>query len=297
MLAAHKSFGRPVIFAGGSWNWCGHFPENYYTELTTKVSIDACRKNGVDAAMMTLWFDDGCDAHVFSNLYALSYMAELCYYENPDEALLDSRFAATTGSTRKYFRELTAFHNKLGGAEDYPIYSNRFLGKPLFWQDVLEGLFDSHLIGNDMSAHYAYYAEQYKNAPKDKYAYIYEYAVQIFTYMAAKCRVGEKLHPAYQAKDTAVLREILEVDLPALLKEARAMHKAHKELWYKTNKAIGFSVLDRRYAGNTTRIETAIERLGEYLDGKLPSLPELEDRRLFKGIAGFIKYHHILQQP
>ncbi len=297
MLSHHKAFGRPTIFAGGSWSWCGHFPENYYTELTTKVSIEACRKHGVDSAMMTLWFNDGHDAEIFANLYALSYMAELCYYKDPDEALLDSRFAATTGANRKYFRELTAFHNKLGGAEDYPVYAKRFLGKPVFWQDILEGLFDSHLIGNDMSAHYASYAEMYKNAPKDRYAYLYEYAVQVFTYLSAKCRVAEKLYPAYQAGDTATLRRLLDVDLPTLLEESRAMHKAHKEIWYKNNKPIGFAVLDVRYAGNTARIETAIERLGDYLNGKLSSLPELEEPRLNKGINGFIRYKRILQQP
>ncbi len=297
MLSHHKAFGRPVIFAGGGWCWCGHFPENYYTELTTKHSIEACRRHGVDAAMMTLWLGEGEDSEIFSNLYALSYMAEICYHKDPDENLLDSRFTATTGASRHYFRELTAFHNKPGGAEDYPVYSNRFLGKAVFWQDVSEGLFDSHLIGKDMSAHYASYAEMYKNAPKDRYSYLYKYAVQVFTYLSAKCRVAERLYPAYQAGDTETLCELLTLDLPTLLKESRAIHKAHKEIWYKNNKPIGFAVLDIRYAGNSARIETAIERLGDYLDGKLTSLPELEEPRRYKRINGFLRYKKIIQQP
>ena len=247
--------------------------------------------------MMTLWLNDGAEGELFSNLYALSYMAELCYNREPSEVLLDSRFFATTGADRTFFRELAGYHNKQGGKDAYPVYSKRFLGKPVFWQDILEGLYDSHLIGKDMSAHYEALAAYYEKAPEDRYGYLYRYAVRIFSYLAAKCRVAEKLYPAYQAGDTAVLRVLYEVDLPALLVEARAVHAAHKEVWYRNNKAIGFSVLDRRYAGNTARVESTIERLGAYLDGQLPELCELCEPRLHKSLYGFVPFSKILQQP
>jgi hypothetical protein len=296
MMAYHNAFGHPTIFAGGSWSWCGHFPENYYTEIATSASIAACRRHGIRDAMMTLWLNDGAEGELFANLYALSYMAELCYCKEPTEAYLDARFRATTGADRTFFRELAGYHNKQGGADMYPVYSKRFLGKPIFWQDVLEGLYDSHLIGKDMSAHYAALAAYYETAPKDRYSYLYRYAVRVFSYMAAKCRVAEKLHPAYRAGDTNTLRTLYEVDLPALLAEARAVHKAHKEVWRRSNKAVGFGVLDRRYAGNIARVETAIERLGEYLAGKLDSLPELEEPRLGKSLYGFVPFSKIVQQ-
>ena len=297
MMAYHNAFGRPVIFAGGSWSWCGHFPENYYTEIATSASIAACRRHGIDAAMMTLWLNDGAEGELFANLYALSYMAELCYRAEPTEACLDARFRATTGGDRTFFRELAGYHNKQGGADMYPVYSKRFLGKPIFWQDTLEGLYDSHLIGKDMSAHYAVLAAYYETAPEDRYSYLYRYAVRVFSYLAAKCRVAERLYPAYQAGDTATLRDILEKDLPALLTESRAMHAAHKAVWHVSNKAVGFAVLDRRYAGNTARVESAIERLGGYLAGELDALPELEEPRLNKSLYGFVPFSKIVQQP
>ena len=148
-----------------------------------------------------------------------------------------------------------------------------------------------------MSAHYAALAEHYKAAPEDRYSYIYRYAVRVFSYLAAKCRVAEKLYPAYQAKDTAALRALYEVDLPALLAEARTIHAAHKEVWKHSNKPIGFAVLDRRYAGNTARVESAIERIGEYLNGGIDSLPELEEPRLGKSLYGFVPFSKIVQQP
>lgn len=297
MMSYHNAFGHPTIFAGGSWSWCGHFPENYYTEIATSASIAACRRHGIHDAMMTLWLNDGCEGELFANLYALSYMAELCYREEPDEAWLDGRFAATTGANRALFRELGAYHNKPGGADAYPVYGKRFLGKPIFWQDVLEGLYDSHLIGNDMSAHYAALAVRYENAPEDRYTYLYRYAACVFSYMAAKCRIAERLYPAYRVGDADTLRALYKTDLPLLLDKARAVHGAHKAVWHKTNKAVGFGVLDRRYAGNTARVETAIERLGDYLEGRLPDLPELEEERLGKSLYGFVGFRNIVQQP
>ncbi len=297
MLAHHVAFGRPVIFAGGSWSWCGHFPENDYMEIATSASLAACRRHGIRDAMMTLWLNDGAEGELFSNLYALSYMAELCYCENPTEARLDSRFAATTGASRKYFHDLGGYHNKFGGADVYPQYSKRFLGKPIFWQDVLEGLYNSHIFGRNMSEHYAALAKKFREAPEDSFSYLYRYAERVFAYLAAKSRVCERLHTAYRSGSKPVLREILEVDLAALLTEARAVHKAHKQVFRRTNKEIGWAVLDRRYAGNTARIETAIERVSDYLDGVIDSLPELEAPSLEKYLYGFVPFSKIVQGP
>ena len=297
MLSHHCAFGRPVIFAGGSWSWCGHFPENDYTEIATSASIAACRRHGVDSAMMTLWLNDGAEGEIAPNLYALSYMAELCYNAEPSEELLDSRFKAVTGASRKYFHDLGGYHNKFGGADAYPVYSKRFLGKPVFWQDVLEGLYDSHLIGNNMSEHYAALASEFENAPEDNYSYLYRHAVRVFSYLAAKCRVSERLYPAYKAGDTDTLRRLYEKDIPELLSESRKVHASHKEIWKTEKKPVGFAVLDRRYAANSARIETAIERIGEYLDKKIDALPELEEARLNKSLYGFVPFSKIVQGP
>ena len=297
MMAHHVAFGRPVIFAGGSWSWCGHFPENDYTEIATSASIAACRRHGIRAAMMTLWLNDGAEGELFSNLYALSYMAELCYCEAPTEARLDARFAATTGASRKYFHDLGGYHNKFGGADVYPRYNKRFLGKPIFWQDVLEGLYNSHIFGRNMSAHYAALAEEYRQAPEDRFSYIYRYAERVFAYLAAKSRVCERLHTAYRSGNRDALRDVVETDLAALLQESRAVHAAHRSVWRRTNKEVGWAVLDRRYAGNTARVVTAIERVGEYLDGVIDSLPELEEPSLEKYLYGFVPFSKIVQQP
>ena len=295
MLAYHKMFDRPTIFAGGSWSWCGHLPENDYMEIATRASLEACRRHGVDSAMMTIWLNNGAECPLFASLYCLSFMAELCYRGNPSEEELAARFAATTGADRAFFHDMGGYQNEFGDAEAYPVYSKRFLGKATFWQDPLEGLFDTHHIGHERSKHYAALAERFAAAPKDAYSYLYRFSERIFAFLSVKCRVAERLHPAYQAGDRDTLTAICREDLPALLALGREVHALHAEVWGKSYRSIGWAVLDRRYGGMTSRIETAIARLTDYLDGKVDTIPELEDARLYKGISGFLRFNQLVQ--
>lgn len=54
----------------------------------------------------------------------------------------------------------------------------------------------------------------------------------------------------------------------------------------KTCSPFGWSRLDLRYGGLTARLETAVHRLGQYLDGSLSELPELEVHRYEKDRSG-----------
>ncbi|GFI45399.1 hypothetical protein IMSAGC019_00710 [Lachnospiraceae bacterium] len=54
----------------------------------------------------------------------------------------------------------------------------------------------------------------------------------------------------------------------------------------KTCSPFGWSRLDLRYGGLAARLETARYRLGQYLDGDLPGIPELEAPRYVKDRRG-----------
>ena len=286
MLSMHKAFGRPVIFAGGAWNWSGHFPENDYAEIATKASLAACRRHGVTSAMMTLW---GSECPMGACLYALSYMAELCYRGEPDEATLASRFAATAGGDRAFFHDMGGYHNEFGTAEDYPVYSRRFLGRALFWQDVMEGLFDTHLFEKAKSPHYAALAERMKAAPADGWQSLYGFAADVFSFLGVKCRIAERLYPAYTEGDRKTLAAIASEELPALLTLAKTVRASHRRIWEEERKPIGWSSYDRRYGALIARIEGAMLRLSDYLEGRVDTLEELDEGRLPKGVNGFLR--------
>ena len=294
MMAMHKALGRPVIFAGGAWNWCCHFPENDYSEIATTASLEACRRHGITSAMMTLW---GTECPIDATLYALSFMAEKCYRKDPDAETLAARFHATTGGDRAVFHDMGGYHNEFGTAEDYPIYGRRFLGRALFWQDVMEGLFDVQLMQKAKSPHYAALAKRMADAPNDGYRLLYDHAARVFEFLAVKCSVAERLYPSYKEGDTATLRSILDRDLPALLAAARAVHASHRAVWRTERKSLGWAPYDRRYGGLIARIETAILRLSDYLEGRVPTLEELDEGRLPKSVNGFMRPSQIYLEP
>ncbi len=294
MLKKHTELDRDIIFAGGVWSWIGHFPENDYALETTRFSLDACRKNNVRNAMMTIWFNDNAECDIFANLYGLSFTAELCYNKDADEKIFYSRFHACTGGCGQAFDDMKQYHNIFDGKETYEAFQARFLGKPLFWQDIMMGLYDSHLVNRPISGHYKKYAEQMKNAPNDKWDYLYEFAAAAFDYLAVKCEIAEKIVSAYKANDKATLAHISEALLPSLYEKTREVHRLHKEMWFRNLKPFGWNVLDLRYGGVEARCISAKERIDDYLCGKINVIEELEEERLPKGLGGFSRYDSIV---
>jgi len=292
MLEKCMALGRKVIFAGATWSWIGHFPEHNYMMESNKFSINACRKTGVKEVMETVWFNDNAECPLIANLFGLSYIAELIYRVDPTEDELRSRFEACTGGDYDAFYEMSRYHDTFTKEEleNYKAYETRFRGKPYFWQDVLEGLYDTHLYEKPMSAHYAACAEKMRSYKSERFAELYNYAVCVFEYLSVKCEVGERIAPAYKNGDRAALRELADATLPRLIELTKRVHLVHRDIWDAYNKVFGWSNMDVRYGGVAARCETAIMRINAYLDGRLDSLDDLAEVRLDKPFSGFSHY-------
>ena len=294
MMKKHNELGRKVIFAGGNWGWIGHFPEHNYMMSTLKFSLDACRNNDVREAMLTVWCNDNAECDSFANLFGISYFAEIAYDKDASHEKLRSRFEAISGGDYELFYKMSYYHNDFENESDYPKYSSRFLGKPLFWQDILGGLYDTHLFKKKMSSHYAATAQEFAGkADKDRWGYLYEYAYLVFDYMATKTLIAESLYPAYHAGDREKLAEIRDRLLPALKEKTVALHEHHRRIWFMNNNVIGWQNLDTRYGGMASRCDTAILLLNAYLGGEIDRIEELDEPRLNKGLSGFIHYSSI----
>jgi len=293
MLEKHIGLNRRVIYCGGTWSWIGHFPEHNYTYDNTEFGLRACRKHGVREAMTTIWSNDNAESDLFADLFGLSFTAELVYDKDASKEKQKERFEACTGAIYDSFYAMSLYHNKFEDGEEYSRYSKRFLGKPLFWQDIMEGLFDTHLFERPMSPHYKACAERMKGYLGGKWGYLTEYAYLAFEYLATKTEIAENLVPAYKRGDRETLRRISAELLPLLKEKTIALHKSHKAAWFKNNKIVGWQNLDIRYGGVAARCDTAKELIDLYLDGVADSIEELEVERLEKDLSGFIHYSGI----
>jgi len=293
MLKIHNQLGKKVIFAGGLWSWIGHLPEHNYTMETTRFSLNACRKNNVREAMATVWFNDNAECPLFANLFGLSFFAELCFDPDPSEEKLRARFEATSGGDYDAFYSMSFYHNTFGKDDTYPRFHDRFFGKALFWQDVLEGLYDSNLFKKPMSAHYIACEQKMAGYRGGAWDSLYRFAEQIFSYLAVKTTIAEQLVPAYKSGDRETLAKIANELLPALKEKVAALALTHRTLWMAERSMIGWCHLDYRYAGVGARCDTAIYLLNRYLNGEDEKIDSLEEVRLDKEVRGFTAFARI----
>ena len=299
MLESHKATGHHVIYAGGLWGWIGHFPEHHYAMRNCRFALNACRKHGVTEAMITIWTNDNAECDLFANLFGLSFFAECCYNDNLTWDVQKERFEACTGGDFDAFYEMSNYHNdfadetRFDGNEGKD-YRFRYMGKPLFWQDVLEGLYDTHLYTRPMSGYYADCAARMKASLQknegSRWEYLYNFAYLVFDYLSAKTAVAERIVPAYNAGDRDTLAVIARDELPALIAKTEAVHEAHREMWFDGRNMIGWCNLDIRYAGVAARCKTAKLLLERYLDGKIDAISSLAETRLEKKPTGFSHY-------
>jgi hypothetical protein len=247
--------------------------------------------------MTSLWLNDNAECDILACLWGLSYFAERVYDADADEEKLRARFAATTGGNPDAFFDMSLFHNSFGGeGDDYEgkRWGLRFIGKALLWQDVLEGLYDATLYRKPMSDHYLAAAQKMRTyLDGGAWDGLYEYAAKILDLLAEKTYIAERLRPAYQAGDRATLAEIADVRLPALAKKAQAARLAHRDRWFAMLKTIGWSNMDIRYSGISSRCETAELLIKRYLAGECDCIEGLDQARLSKGSSGFIHYSAI----
>ena len=290
MLKKHLDLGRRTVMATGAWSWAGHFPEYEMMRISNASSVAACRELGVREAMLTVWCNDNAECETFTNLLSLSYFAELCYNRDEDADLFKRRFEAVTGGDFELFSKLSYYHCDY---ENDPVITHRdkrFLGKSLFWQDPIQGIYELELSKQPRSGHYAFAAEQYSGEHSGKWSYIYDFAYTVMSYLEKKTYIAENLRELYLADDKDALRHMAREEIPELQRRLKRLHSEHKRIWHKNNKSFGWQNMDTRYAGLYARCDTLIEYLEAYLSGELDSIPELAEKRLPLSYHAYITY-------
>ena len=290
MLKKHTELNRNVIFAGGVWSWAGAFPDHKYGMESTQFSLNSCRKCGVREAMTTVWGDDNNECPLFANLFGLSYTAEMAFGKEPSTEKLKERFEFVTGGDYGAFLNMGEYNNIFDEDYVYETFGDRALGRLLYWQDILEGQYDTHLFLRAMSSHYASHAELMAEHKGGKWDYLYDFAYKVFDYLAIKCLIAENLVPAYKKKDKKILKEISLVLLPLLSEKTKALRDAHRGIWFSTLKTFGWVNFDIRYGGVIARCDSAKYLIDEYLAGRIDKIDSLEEERLYRRRTPFIRY-------
>ncbi|MBN3524041.1 beta-N-acetylhexosaminidase [Paenibacillus apiarius] len=284
-IEKHRKFGSDPVFAGGVWLWGSMSPNYGKTWQNTNPALMACKSKGIKEVFATAWGDNGQETNHMTILPGLQLFAEHGYTAGEvDEAKMKERFKLCTGQNFDDYWQLTYLDETPGVTKNNMHGSNG--SKFLLWQDTLIGLFDKHIEGELETAlpgHYANLAQRLADArakASGDHVLVFDLYAKLAEALAAKTSIGLQVTRAYRGGDQAELRRIAEDVLPRIRALVDMTRKAHRSLWMATSKPFGWEVLDIRYGGVLARLQSAEDRLIDYVEGRTERLEELEAERL-----------------
>ena len=269
----HRNLGtKKTLFGGGIWTWSGYCPLFSRSLEFTIPALDACKKGGVTEVIATIWHN-GAESSLITALAGLAWYADYGYKGEYNAESVKECFAFGCGEDYDTFMSLQDPERPDGGKLS--------LSRSFLYNDTLTGLIDAHLKNIDTDTYYKKTTEKLSSLkPNDEiFAPAFEVITTLSSFFENKASFGVRLKRAYDAGDREALAS-RSAECDTMTEKLDTLRRAHRAAWHKYNKPFGFEVLDIRYGGIRSRIDTAKYRIDAYLSGEVESLPEIEAERL-----------------
>ena len=263
-----------VPVASGSWTWSRLWTHTPYANSTATALVAACRARKVSEVMTTLWGDDGQECPFGSAMAALQFLAEHAWTKHPEDVQIRRNFKGIHDADYDDWVHASDIDTMQPLVTD-DSQNAATTSKWLLWQDPLIPLMHPQLHEVSLRRHYARMAQELEIAARRSAgAALLRFPAQIARTLALKCDLAADIRKAYAAGNRAMLARIARGVIPAVQKEVAALRKCHRSVWMAEFKPFGWEVLDIRYGGVLARMDTARERITDFLAGRLAALPE-----------------------
>ena len=272
MMRAHLQSGNDTWFAGGAWTWTGFACGNKYTLETMLPAMQAAAECGVKNIFITLWGDDGKECSYYSVLPSL-FAIKKAYDGVTDE-----------NAIRKEFKEIVGVDYDVMTSLDIPNYVDgnqdckKNICKRMLYNDPFTGVLDS-LVKDSVPEEYVAHAKRLRGYATGEYAYLFESAAALCELLSVKYALGKRTRAVYKNKNADTMYALIE-DYKTAEAYLDAFYEAFRTLWFTENKAQGFEIQDLRLGGLKQRLAHCRKRLVDYVEGKMESIPELEEEIL-----------------
>lgn len=274
-IARHRALGSEPIFGGGAWTWGRFWTQLPYAFTMINASMTACRQEQVREAFLTLWGDDGMEVDIYSALPAMQLFAEYGYADTVGMDAVRANFRGSCDTDFDAYVEASKndyFAFTSDGTENFSAHA-----KWLLLGDTLLGLFDPLIEGYDLHGYYGEIADALDAAKANGgLAARLDYPAKVARALSLKTHLRRDLRAAYLAGDKARLQALTDVDVTALRQAVDALWACHRDMWLATYKPFGLEVIEQRYGGLRTRLESLEVRLRGYLAGQYDSIAELD---------------------
>lgn len=273
MINRHQDFGKDVWFAGGAWKWQGFHSGNKLSFGRIKKSIKACTKMRVNNILLTMWGDGGNEVPANAVLPSLLYASE-CVKGNFGIKNLKQKFDEIFNENLDDFMLLDMRREDCEQrCEDTSCGAKEFL-----FGDTFLGKFDSTVVGDEKNFFIMMERKfrRAKNRSKN-FAYIFSSYEKLCKVMKIKYDLGFRTRMAYDSKDKEQLQSVIKDHLTAI-KYIQQFIEHFRQMWFTDSKPHGFDIQDIRLGGVVQRLKANRQRLIDYLNGKVESIPELEEK-------------------
>lgn len=265
----HMSFGKKMIFAGGSWDWDGFAPNLAYTLKTMRPALTACLQKGVKEVFSTTW--GGAHTPYFETLTMLPVFSEMCYLgekcTNDDiyKMIFDLR-----GVSREMHEAMSGMYL---GYDGWVSATKRFV-----YSDVLIDLinynfdYEKSIPVFEKSLRTLLDIEKNKTYDADETEY-YRLLAQI---CLEKCKIRAFLRKKYKECDKAYLENLAKNTLPELCETYRKFLNQIRRRWKMYCKIQGLDAMVFDFNGIMGRIRYAAEVIEDFVEGRTSKIDELE---------------------
>jgi len=297
----HKLLGRAPIFAGGAWTWNGIVPNYGKAIVTTEAAIAACKKEEIKELFVTMWGDNGAETPFSTSYPILQLFAEHTYHKEVTIEQVEERFEFCGEGHFADFMNLKLLDETPGVMKDN--MNTSMTSKVLLYQDILIGLYDENVRGLSLGEHYEKLIPVIERAKHQnpKWESLFDFYEQLARVLSVKAEIGIRVKEVYEQKDYEQMKFVV-TELDEIQANVDLLRKKHRKVWFAAYKPFGWEVIDIRYGGVITRIDSVKYRLNEWLAGTITSIEELEEKRLrhdgpweiVDGLVGGNVYHRIV---
>ncbi|OGV38341.1 MAG: hypothetical protein A2020_08160 [Lentisphaerae bacterium GWF2_45_14] len=291
---------KSPIMASGVWTWKRMWCDFELTKNTVKPCVDACREQNVDELIFTLWGDDGAYCEFESAFAGLAWAADYAYNEKSDDKRLSNLYQAIFGTSYELQVELgdmeftySVDHPKSGRHEFFKVSA-----AALLWDDPLMGIVwheysyvDSQIWQKSLT-NYKRLLAKAGECRNDRHAGIINHAYNILDTLIQKIELRMALQKAYKDRDTVKLSHIQKKSIPEVMDAVDKLNDSFRDMWFRGYKSYGLEIMQIKLAGLRERYCELGRRLDEFLNGKIPSIHELEIEPDVQGFY-YTDYHHL----
>ncbi|MBO5316775.1 MAG: beta-N-acetylhexosaminidase [Clostridia bacterium] len=277
-------------YAGSIQTCSGFIPHVKYSVESMTNAINVLKRMNVRNLMVTLWGDNGGECSRYSTIHGLYYIAQ--YAKGiTDYEKIKTGFERTFGIPYDSYMLIDSPNDIAPSVKRSGLPCNP--SKYMLFCDPFLGYLDYTVADGS----YVFYSEKEKlladvAQSTRKYGYLFNTASKLCAVLKHKYSLGKRTREAYAAGDREALRQLAEYDYPEAIRALKSFAIAFEKQWMKENKPHGFEVQDIRLGGLQHRLDTCRKRLLAYLDGKLDTIPELEEEILPFHEEGHSAYYH-----